>query len=1023
MSICRGSAVWNGKDHDDLCYACGYPGELLECDECPRVYHLICIGMDDVPSGKFSCAWHICDECKTFTFNKENLDVACCCSCTTSYCMSCVPSAVEQRLHDPNVAHMSKRTAVPIKEVRRVSSASTNMIKYDYNTDGGLWCANFLSARSMVFICQPCEKNMIQENGDYLDGAIDTSAFGGDGAPEDESTQVPSHRLLEDKFEQTDIRTVVAGSRLGLVGVMDMTSESEHTNEQKNEKQKERRNGEHDDGSKHVNNSTDDQNVTSKRYEEIYLERKEDLVVYGQYDPDFNYDDLRSSPVECVKVGEAYPFYRWKSEEDASTALGQNMSFISIAAHSFERFRLALDDKVKLAFGLVWRYCDTHEYVSGYPAFDHIDSVREGIRAFWFKRSIQSEKNGDYRNALNSLEQLMAVPGKYSEQIALRHKRLSMSPTNMQMEVKMDKNHATTTKSERWASGRGFAKNVDIRLEPDGPVLRRFKSGISAAEFLRTAQTQISASCCKNAKLISQSQSIPELKRSLGFIFTFQPDTESTSPAGANVEIVNLSQTEILDLSRAKRRVRGRPAFASEPVVEHLGEVESTEINGRVKRMRKRPHESGMIYNTDEAIAYAEHLESLGPISRNEYRYGKMSNDDYMYSSHSDSDEDSLYNDELLMHQERTPSNAAKSETTFFLGNTERRRPVIGRAHQADIPLLINHRSGIAGSDWTSDEEQGLAALETHHRVWASKLDNSAEISNDLVFRLSCAQYIPGLVVHLAKEQSEYGDMSVGVVLESPSLLKRTILLNDGRSTIFEVPLAIVQQVIPYDAILKLCFRFHNNNHDLVRDEAVLTHEVIAHARVIRSRQLDPAQLLQFFDGVENYGSNLQRVYRALRPLPSRSCAVSAQEREMGPLDMSLKRARASSSEISEISSTLCAVVPPYASSSQAARSNDRTRAPEFREIMLLFHLLKNILPCRQYEDEFKNLKTDRIAMSETFAGLSSSGGGNSREDDHPSEVMVFSMKDAHQKMRRAQVHSAFSFADKINKSDPTTML
>ena len=43
--------VMTDSEHEDLCFDCGITGELLECDECPRVYHYDCgnIPADEVP--------------------------------------------------------------------------------------------------------------------------------------------------------------------------------------------------------------------------------------------------------------------------------------------------------------------------------------------------------------------------------------------------------------------------------------------------------------------------------------------------------------------------------------------------------------------------------------------------------------------------------------------------------------------------------------------------------------------------------------------------------------------------------------------------------------------------------------------------------------------------------------------------------------------------------------------------------------------------------------------------------------
>lgn len=40
---------------DELCNICKKWGDLICCDMCPKVFHLECIGMKEVPEGQFKC--------------------------------------------------------------------------------------------------------------------------------------------------------------------------------------------------------------------------------------------------------------------------------------------------------------------------------------------------------------------------------------------------------------------------------------------------------------------------------------------------------------------------------------------------------------------------------------------------------------------------------------------------------------------------------------------------------------------------------------------------------------------------------------------------------------------------------------------------------------------------------------------------------------------------------------------------------------------------------------------------------
>lgn len=78
--------------NDDICFQCGCGGELIECDDCPRVFHLECISdLDVVPEGAWRCPWHYCARChhETETISVEGQY---CAHCPTSYCNLCASS-------------------------------------------------------------------------------------------------------------------------------------------------------------------------------------------------------------------------------------------------------------------------------------------------------------------------------------------------------------------------------------------------------------------------------------------------------------------------------------------------------------------------------------------------------------------------------------------------------------------------------------------------------------------------------------------------------------------------------------------------------------------------------------------------------------------------------------------------------------------------------------------------------------------------------------------------------------------
>ena len=78
--------------NDEICFQCGCGGELIECDDCPRVFHLECISdLDVVPEGAWRCPWHYCSSCHHET-ETNSAEGQYCAHCPTSYCNLCASS-------------------------------------------------------------------------------------------------------------------------------------------------------------------------------------------------------------------------------------------------------------------------------------------------------------------------------------------------------------------------------------------------------------------------------------------------------------------------------------------------------------------------------------------------------------------------------------------------------------------------------------------------------------------------------------------------------------------------------------------------------------------------------------------------------------------------------------------------------------------------------------------------------------------------------------------------------------------
>ena len=68
------------------------------CDICPKVYCMKgCLGLDEVPAGRWRCAWHKCDECEQSAANTGGMLLRCC-FCSYAVCNECRPEWVERVL-------------------------------------------------------------------------------------------------------------------------------------------------------------------------------------------------------------------------------------------------------------------------------------------------------------------------------------------------------------------------------------------------------------------------------------------------------------------------------------------------------------------------------------------------------------------------------------------------------------------------------------------------------------------------------------------------------------------------------------------------------------------------------------------------------------------------------------------------------------------------------------------------------------------------------------------------------------
>lgn len=126
---------------DDICFQCGCAGELIQCDDCPRVFHLECISnLDNIPEGAWRCPWHSCYSCGNEA--ETALDPGYyCVHCPTSYCSVCA-------------ANSSGHDSVSLR-------IFATLFPPDVNTFSSLRRSGFTlqNPSSLLFVCPKCTSN------------------------------------------------------------------------------------------------------------------------------------------------------------------------------------------------------------------------------------------------------------------------------------------------------------------------------------------------------------------------------------------------------------------------------------------------------------------------------------------------------------------------------------------------------------------------------------------------------------------------------------------------------------------------------------------------------------------------------------------------------------------------------------------------------------------------------------------------------------------------------------------------
>ncbi|KAJ4961201.1 hypothetical protein NE237_021111 [Protea cynaroides] len=82
----RDSHNMKGYRYDDICSICHEDGDVLLCDRCPSVFHLNCLGLEEIPNGKWFCPSCMCGICGNSQFNENKEEFT---ENTSSVCDQC----------------------------------------------------------------------------------------------------------------------------------------------------------------------------------------------------------------------------------------------------------------------------------------------------------------------------------------------------------------------------------------------------------------------------------------------------------------------------------------------------------------------------------------------------------------------------------------------------------------------------------------------------------------------------------------------------------------------------------------------------------------------------------------------------------------------------------------------------------------------------------------------------------------------------------------------------------------------
>ncbi|XP_068654883.1 uncharacterized protein [Aristolochia californica] len=77
-------------EEDDICSICYHDGNLLLCDGCPAAFHLACVGLEDLPSGKWLCSSCQCALCGQGEFVGGTKEDIWCGQCEHKYHLGCL---------------------------------------------------------------------------------------------------------------------------------------------------------------------------------------------------------------------------------------------------------------------------------------------------------------------------------------------------------------------------------------------------------------------------------------------------------------------------------------------------------------------------------------------------------------------------------------------------------------------------------------------------------------------------------------------------------------------------------------------------------------------------------------------------------------------------------------------------------------------------------------------------------------------------------------------------------------------